>query len=249
MPGVDNVRVFCFTSDIQMWCLRPYAWLHKKYWNAPVTVAGFTPPDFDLPNGFEFHSIGKFEDYPYYKWSDAVLKFLAGRGEEIFVYMMEDFWLTRAVDWKAINILQDYMIKNPEVTRVDLSTDRLYGSGMRDYDSVDRIDLITNDLPVQYHLSLQAGLWRRSAMIKYLQAGESPHDAEIAGTQRMIDDRALVLGTRQFPVRYLIAVQQGKLTLDGGYQVPNPMFKKDDLLEMEEKGYLDPVRKEMLEYA
>jgi hypothetical protein len=37
-----------------------------------------------------------------------------------------------------------------------------------------------------------------------------------------------VVGTRQNPIRYLIAVQNGKFTPDGGYQVPAPVLRQED---------------------
>jgi hypothetical protein len=56
----------------------------------------------------------------------------------------------------------------------------------------------------------------------------------------MIQDNALVLGTRQAPVRYLIAVQHGKLALDGGYQFPRTMLRTADMHALGELGYLKP---------
>ena len=72
------MKVIVLTSDKYLHALQPFAWLFNKYWSSaqPVTVAGFTPPDFGLPDNFTFHSIGAFADYPVARWSDALIKLL-----------------------------------------------------------------------------------------------------------------------------------------------------------------------------
>jgi hypothetical protein len=214
----------------------------QKYWlGIETVVVGFTEPDFELPKNFSFYSVGKFEDYPADRWSDAVIEFLNGVEDEIFVLMLEDYWLTRKVDSRIIQLLEWYMLKHPEISGIDLTTDRLYGANIRDYESLDTIDLIVNDPPAPYHLSLQTRIWRKSEILKYLVPGESPWQAEIDGTGRMVRDQAVVLGTRQIPLRYLIAVQNGKVAFDGGYQVPGILMREKDKREL---GKLLPIAAE-----
>ena len=228
------MRVFCFTSDKYLWAIKGFIHQMQKYWlGIDTVVVGFTPPDFDLPNGFEFHSVGKFEDYPADKWSDAVIKFLTSVDDEIFILMLEDYWLTRKVDSKAVDFLGWYMQKYPDISGIDLTTDRLYGANLRDYESLDTLDLVINDPPAPYHFSLQARMWRRSDILRYLNPGETPWQTEIDGSGRMVQDRAIVLGTRQIPLRYLIAVQNGKVAFDGGYQAPGILMREKDKRELE----------------
>lgn len=229
----NNMRVFCFTSDKYLWAVKGFIHQMQKYWLGIETViVGFTEPNFDLPKSFSFHSVGKFEDYPADKWSDAAIEFLNGVDDEIFVLMLEDYWLTRKVDQKAMQLLEWYMQKYPDISGIDLTTDRLYGSDLRDYESLDTLDLVINDPPAPYHLSLQARIWRKSEILRYLRPGETPWQTEIDGSGRMIEDRAIVLGTRQIPLRYLIAVQNGKVAFDGGYQAPGVLMRESDKREL-----------------
>lgn len=234
------VRVFCFVSDKDLWTLRPFAWFFGKYWGeaTPVVCFGYSPPEFALPPNMSFVSIGDFADYPVNKWSDGIIKGLESVTDDLFVWMMGDFWVYRKVDVRAIGLLAQYMQQNTRVSRIDLTTDRLYAGNLREMGSVAYLDLIMSDPPAAYHMSLQPGLWRRADLLKYLVPGETGWDTEIAGTTRMIADGAVVLGTRQCPVRALIAVQHGKLTLDGGYQVPPPPVKHSDLEFILESGWL-----------
>jgi hypothetical protein len=217
------MKTFVFTSDSQMWALRPFEYLAKKYYpSADIEVVGFTPPPF--PISYPFVSIGDQRNYPYSKWSNGIIDFLNRRIEQVFVMLLEDFWFTRMVDAEAIESLGEFMEKNPVVARVDLSTDRLYATDPTDVGPWGRIDLIQNPEGAPYTCSFQPGMWRKRELLRYLIPNETPHEAEMLGTNRMIDCHAIVLGTRQCPMRVLIAVQNGKLAIDNGYQVPKPYF-------------------------
>lgn len=234
------MRVFVFTSDKTIWALQAFAHQWHKYVGAqwPVLVCGFTPPAFSLPDYYKFHSIGDFGDYPVNRWSDAAMRLLSAVDDEIFLYTMDDFWLARQADVEAIEMLAQYMRRdNPRVARLDLTTDRLYAGNLEEMGALGRLDLITNTYPVPYALSFQNGLWRRTELLKHLVPNENPWEGEINGTRRMEESGALVVGTRQAPMRYLIAVQQGKLAFDGGYQVPRVPFT--DWEELQALGYLE----------
>jgi hypothetical protein len=91
-------------------------------------------------------------------------------------------------------------------------------------------------------MSFQVGMWRREHLLEYMIPGETPNECEISGTLRMNEAQALVLGTRQFPVRYLIALQFGKLTLDGGYQHPTKApILQNDIDELKERGFVNGI--------
>jgi hypothetical protein len=234
------MRALVFTSDKTQWALQAFAHQWNKYvgdaW--PVLVCGFTPPAFPLPRYFKFHSIGPFDEFPVNRWSDAVIRLLSELEDEIILFTMDDFWLARKVDTEAIDTLALYMRRdNPRVARLDLTTDRLYAGNLTEAGALGRLDLISNTYPVAYAMSFQNALWRRTELLKHLRPNESPWDSEINGTRRMEESNALILGTRQAPMRYLIAVQQGKLAFDGGYQVPRVPFT--DWEELKTLGYLE----------
>lgn len=211
---MKQIPVLVFTSDKYLHALRPFAYLFNKYWGSDtqVTVVGFRAPDFWLPGNFHFHSLGNMADYPVNQWSDAVLDYLEPRPElEHFVLMLEDYWLVRPVNRFAIDMLYDYCRQFRNVLKIDLVTDRLYAAGVADYDNCGWVDLIVSDPASQYHMSLMAGLWSRELLLRFLVRGESPWDVEIYGTPRVAaaGSDVLVLGTRQFPLRHLLAHRGG----------------------------------------
>lgn len=228
-------RLICFTADPQLWCLKPFEYFMQKYWpGIYVVVAGFSL----VPVSYPMVSMGDITDYPFGKWSNAVIDFLGYLQDPLVIPWLEDFWPIRRVDERAVSILAQYMLDHPEVARMDLSTDRLYAGNLRNVGAVEHIDLITNDYPVAYACSLQPGIWRRTELLKVLRPDESPYDFEIAGTRRMEEAKAIVLGTRQSPVKILIAVQQGKLQLDGGYQKPSVVVRPEDIEAI--RDYIPP---------
>jgi len=209
------MQTLIFTSDRYLKALKAGCWLYNKYfrptWDHDTVICGFTPPDFELPDNFRFHSIGDFTHYPFGRWSDAVIKALNEVANDVFLFLLEDYWLTRAVDMPAIRILYDYMIQFEYVAKIDLVGDRLYAHGADlNYGTVGHLDLIKSMPGSPYHLSLMAGLWRKDHLLRHLIPGENPHQVEMVGTQRMSHDRdAIILGTRQWPLRHTLALRSG----------------------------------------
>lgn len=235
---MNPYKIVVTTSDKYLPALRPFAWLMNKYWlpNPQVVVAGFTPPDFDLPDNFEFRSIGKFEDYPINRWTDALRKFLAGFEDEVFVLMLEDYWITRAVDTEAVQILIDYMYQFEYVIKADLCADRLYAHGADlNYGSAGRLDLVKSMPGSPYHMSLMSGAWRKEHLMRHLQPGWTPWDVEIVGTTHLSHDQnVIVIGCKQWPVKHTLAFRSGDSS-----SLLLSEIDDDDVAEMRALGLLD----------
>lgn len=211
------------TSDKYLHALRPFAWLFQKYWSPEqdVLIGGFTPPDFELPSNFTFHSIGKFEDYPVSKWTNALIKLLNEIDDTAFVLMLEDYWITRGVDRHGVQMCHAYAEQFGYVLRIDLTLDRLFAFGPRypaetpDYGQVGHLDLIRSEPTSQYHMSLMTGVWRRDNLLKVLQPDWDPWKVELRGTNYLQEHHAqdlLVLGQRQWLVRHTLAYRGGNPT-------------------------------------
>lgn len=201
-----NIKTVVSCSDKYLFCLRPFATQFNRHYSSlqPVVVAGYTYPNFILPDNFFFRSIRQ-PQYPKEKWVDGMLEFLQWFPDNLFVLMLEDYWISRNVDNVGIDSLSDYMSIHPDILRMDLTSDRLYTGGMRDVDTWGHYDLI--EAPgSQYQMSLQAGIWNRGLLIKVLKGlAENKHsawDVELEGTTFVNNSDMRVLGTRQYPMRY-----------------------------------------------
>lgn len=195
------MRIFCLTSDKYLNSVKPFCHLMDKYWpsHPPVSVCGFSAPSWSLPTGYSWHSVGKFEDYPFNKWSNAVIKlFTQDFNDDYFILMLEDYWITRPVHHDQVMILAEYMRTHHNVIKIDLGTDRRYANRVVDYVTYNHIPLLLSDPESAYHMSLMAGIWNRKALLDVLIPNESPHDVELNGTNRLRQMKYQVIGTRSW---------------------------------------------------
>jgi len=203
------MRVVVPTCDKYLWALRPFAYLFNTYWSEqqPVLIGGYSKPDFDLPPNFEFYQIDS-TNYPPKKWSDGLIRLLNNINDDTFVLMLEDYWLNRGVNHQAVQSLGDYAGMHREVLRIDLTTDRLYAGRMYDVGTWGYLDIIETPPDTPYQWSTQACIVNRKHMLSCLQPGIAPWEFELQGND-LIPDGLRVLGTRQFPVRYVNGVGMG----------------------------------------
>ncbi len=231
-------RVYVTTSDKYLLALRPFAFLFNRFWSpdVEVVVGGFTPPDFSLPSNFRFVVLGRMEDYPIDKWSDALIRMLNFLDDEICAIMLEDYWLCRPVDLNAVKIAHQYMKQFKNVIRFDLTADRKYAGDIEEYGRAGDLELLKSPPGSPYHMSLMCALWRKELLLKILEPDESPWDIEIQGTTRLsaMGDDYLVLGTKNVPVKHTLAFRGGdnsELLLDE--------IGEDIVQEMRELGLLE----------
>jgi len=213
------MNVIVFTSDSHNWCLKPFSLLFNKYWseNQRVDIAGYTDPELDLPPNFKFYSIAK-PQYNKARWADGAIKFLRSVEYTHSVILLEDYWLCRSVCTSDIDTLLDFCVYcGDNILRVDLTADRLYAGGCKDYGYWNKFDIVQAK-GAPYELSLQAGLWNIKSLLSVLEDLETGYksawDVELKGTEIVIGRNMNIFGTRQYPMRYVNALNnaQGKKT-------------------------------------
>ena len=232
------MQILIPTSDKTLSALQGFSYFWRQYANElkqhPIKVVGYTEPNFPLPDNYTFLSIGKFEDYPAQRWSDGLLLALETSNDPIVLLLFDDYWMLREIDVRAIRFFEKFMLENEDILRFDLSSDRLYASGVQEWGCIGCYDILVSNTTIPYHFSLQAALWRRELLRQIIIPNESAWECEMRGTERSQNHPEWkVLGTQQVPMKYLIAVQGGHLRIDGGYQVP----RLDTLLKMNEGNF------------
>jgi len=234
------MRIAVLTCDKYLWAARIAAHLLGKYWSPtlPVDLVGFTHPGWSLPASWRFCSMGRQEDYPVEKWSNAVAQYLKSIDDDLVLLLLEDFWLCRRVDAEAMRLLETYMSFNGRnVARMDVTTDRLYANGAVDVGPWDRLDLIKGHPDSEYQISLQASIWNRGLLLELLAPDEMPWQFETAGCSRLRERPELqVLGTRQGPLRYVIGIRHGEASVDGSWQFPPKRLEASDVEEIVKLG-------------
>lgn len=210
------MNVYVLTCDHYLKTVEGFAYLFNKYWDAgqPVTVVGFSPPDFQLPPNFRFWSLGQQDDYPVERWSDQLLALLDRIDDEAFVLLLEDYYIVRPVNVDMVNRLHELATHVANLLKLDLCADRAGAAGVTDWAEWDDIELIKSDPKSAYHMSLYPGIWRKDTLQRVLIPGETPWDVEIEGTNRLaaFGDALLVLGTRQYPLKITLYHRGGDPT-------------------------------------
>ena len=233
------METVCFTSDRRNWLLKGFAHQWQKY--APqidVAIVGFTPPQFDIP--LEFISLGKFEDYPIHRWSDALILYLTEFARDDYVtILLEDYWLLRPVNvqhWKVAG----RAAKDLNAFRFDLTTDRINsGSVLQDVVRIEGVDIFRCPHSA-YQMSMQASIFSREQLLSMLIPGETPWQVEIDGTGRLAKRPDLeVYGTRQWIFNYQIMVDKGQFKRFGAWMCPPRELSEEDFRALARLGYTE----------
>lgn len=251
------MQVIVVTSDKHSHLLKGFfhQWGRHYNWenNDKILICGFSKPDFlpldDEVNFYSdkifFYSAGSPDAYPPSRWSDKLIKILDEVAEEVFLLLLEDYWLIRPADTQAIRMMYDYCHQFQNVIKFDVTTDRLFANGggqylygYNTYETLGYLDLIKSDFSSPYHLSLWGGIWRRDLLRRFLVPGETAQQIELNGTHRLaqVGDELLVLGARQAPMKHANVFQRGGWNDDP--MTGLPALKAADREELKRLGYL-----------
>lgn len=231
-----TVRVYVLTNQKYAWCIQPFAYLFNKFWSElqEVVVVSDILPDYDLPPNFTVRSMNGNHPLPKENWSDGLIVMLQNIPDDVFVLMLEDYWLVRKVDNAGVDTLADYMRIHQDILRVDLTDDRQYNGHMKDIGAWGHYDLIETPGVSEYQMSLQAGIWNRNLLISLLRPELDPHQVELYLSPTLHERGDMrVLGTRQRPIKYANIYYQGEVQEEQIAMIP-----KEHLEVVEERGWL-----------
>jgi hypothetical protein len=202
----QKLEVTVLTSNNYLRCLPPFAYLFNKFWSnqQPVKVVRYEIRPNNLPANFSNYAIGQQSDYT---WSSGLIKYLQYHNGELVLLMLEDYFIDSQVSIKAIQSAWDFMITQPGIAKIDLTGDRLKVP----HEYLSELFIQTaKDAPFQ--TSLQAAIWRKEFLLKFLNPKESPWAFEKTGTKRVIRAReagefdGLILGFKNPPLSYVNAI-------------------------------------------
>jgi hypothetical protein len=216
--------VTVYTNDNNLWLLQGFQYLFKKYWSSSqkTRVVGYAQPkNGTLAENFYFVSIDS-RNYPVSDWSTGVIESLnvfRKNGEEFIIFMLEDYWLTEPVNHAALRTLTEYMHEQPRnILRVDLTADRCqYRRYALGTSIVGNCELVRTSADSPYQMSFQAGIWNVELLLEVLRPYENPWQTEIAGSKRLAkagNNKYLVYGTRNYPVRYQPVYRTKRASID-----------------------------------
>lgn len=212
------IPVYVLTNDKHLFLLKGFTACFRRFWpEQSVVVAGYHPPDEPLPEGFSFLSLGDVNP-PADHWSDGLHRLLDHIHQPHFLLMLEDYWLYEAVDVEKIKSMFRLMAwldkRHSEVLRLDLSGDRAALADHRrapgSWETTPIIESLWNS---PYQMSLQAAIWSKNTLRKYLPGGWSPWQFEVEGSEtlsRLGPQGPKVYGVEQPLLRYQPVYRAGR---------------------------------------
>lgn len=207
------MKILVCTSNQSAWTLHAFSLLWNRFVHPTheVTVLCESLESLSkLPANFKPVQAG--ETWPKEQWTNGLIRYLNSIPDQQVLIMLDDYWLLRQVDWAGLLLLELYMKSRANVLRMDLTADRMFALGPRYphedpiYETCGHFDLVCRP-QTQYQMSLQPGLWNKSALLNILQDNWDPWEVELAGTPRVNESQFVVVGTRQDPIRIVNALK------------------------------------------
>lgn len=240
---MHTMKMVLTTCDHYHKHLRVTLHLLQKYWKPlpKIDIIGFKAPEWELPNGVQFISMGDMSDYPVNRWSTPIIEYMKRTDSDRVIWYLDDYFTYRSVDTRAVEVLWDYAGQFQYCAKIDLAEDRLHAAGTDlnygdiKYDNGKIIDLIKSDPFSQYHMSLWPGIFRVEHLLRVMIPDESPWGLEIDGTVRLRNMQdVIVLGTKQSLVEIRLGARgghgEGQQGIDG--------LKPEDQAELKELGLI-----------
>jgi len=172
--------VFVNSTDSFSDTWEPFFHLLHDYWPESGTVvlntetACFTHPDVDIHCTHVAH-----DGERRIPWGECMVRALDHIPTEHFVYLQDDYFLYDTVRTDLIDEAVRIMVaENLDCLRLM----ECGGAGPWERTSYDWLNSVSRTSP--YRISLQAGLWTKSGMRRYLRAHESPWQMEVWGSRR-----------------------------------------------------------------
>jgi hypothetical protein len=191
---MKDLTLYIPTCDSYLFLVKPYTFLFNKFWNRPqkVVYLGYDKPKCDLPDNFDFITIGNDDDLK--NWSSDLINFFNSIDDEHFMVCTDDLFLVDYTNFEVYDKLLKYL-DNPKVGRINVSRDTV-NRPHKDFDTSEGLTIIEAKQSADYRISLSLSIWRRDYFLKNLKPGQTPWQFEGDIGQCGQHDGYHILGTK-----------------------------------------------------
>ena len=182
MPKVhrDKFGVYIWTSNSLMHCVPAWAYLFNKFWpyDQNVKVLGYNKPDYELPNNFEYISLGTQRGPKY--WSDDMKSYFSTCEHESFYLTTEDGFIVGDVDPELLDLAIKMSLADPtgKFLKFGLTAD-VHRRPKHVLKQFNDYKLIKASNTSRYRQSLSHCVWRTDRFLEKLIPNQSPWDFEL----------------------------------------------------------------------
>tara|TARA_Y100000592_G_scaffold87241_1_gene141567 strand:- start:1999 stop:2742 length:744 start_codon:yes stop_codon:yes gene_type:complete len=195
----NNFSIHIWTSDVNMVCLPAACYLFNKFWPSiqNVKILGYQKPNFDLPENFEFISLGVQRGPK--KWSNDMIDFYKNDDCDYFYSIWEDAFILKNVNPSIIDLANITIENDPNFFKFNLTADvssrkHIVRKTFENY------DLITATQDSAYRFSTQHCIWNKKLFLENLEIDQTPWDFELNNKKSMHNGLNIYSTKRQYAV-------------------------------------------------
>tara|TARA_R100000152_G_C6750301_1_gene173936 strand:+ start:236 stop:985 length:750 start_codon:yes stop_codon:yes gene_type:complete len=185
---LNKFGVYIWTSNQLMHCTPAWCYLFNKFWpwKQNVRVLGYDWPEFEMPDNFEYISLGVQRGPKY--WSDDMKEYFEHCEHELFYLTTEDGFIVDNVNEEILMMAIKLGALNPgeKFLRFNLTCD-VQSRGHTVLKDFDDYSLIKASQTAHYRQSLSHSIWRRDSLLNKLITNQSPWDFELDNARGMHD--------------------------------------------------------------
>lgn len=181
--------IYISTSNSYSHVVPVFIHLAQKYGSHHAyTIVGYDKPNFELPIGFKFVSLGE-QIGGSENFGTDLSKFFSSLSDELIIWCMEDSFLRDYIDESQFQYALDLMERDGAIGRISLTTQNInkytevYPFGEIDYGRV-----LQTPPKSEYRLSTMPAIWRKEFLLRYLKPNMTPWQFEV---QPKVEDEFL----------------------------------------------------------
>ena len=202
----NSATLLIHTCDRYEFLYKGFEIFFNLYWDSKIPTTNYFATEEKSPSVTNFKTIrsGKGE------WSDRLIQLLTHDiKEDYIIYMQEDMWLTKPVNYQILRQLIDYTIQN-SLDCVKLHSSEVYTTiptGITIHGLA--LNIIDNKKS-KYLMSHQITLWKKDYLLKQLQPNEHPWRNERRATKRMKNENPILYQIDLFAENGKAAINQNQ---------------------------------------
>ena len=192
-----------------MACLPATCFLFNEFWPQVelVQILGYKKPDFELPDNFEFVSLGTQRGPKF--WSDDMRSFYSNLKSDFFYSIWEDALILKPVNKGILEVASKLTETDKNFFKFNLTADvsRRPNILVKEGNEYDLIVAKQNSL---YRYSTQHCIWNTERFLQKIESSQSPWDFEMNHYKSFNDNLNIYATRRKFAVYMGHLYRRGK---------------------------------------
>lgn len=189
------MNFYLATSDKTSHILTAFAWLADKY--IPeienIFVLGYSSFP-SLPERYKCISLAPVQNSRA-EWAPNLLKYISSIKDEYIIFGLEDFLITRSIDYEIFNTAFEYMKSHPKVVRYELGEGHPWHPIKNTIASYSNYRIYEYDQTSLYRISTQFSIWRTSYLVEALTGRTDPWNFELEGSKIAMNNNREIIAT------------------------------------------------------